>query len=87
MKLSVFPDLVKGVVPIDLLEYLENRNDIPKTTIDGVIARCNSFITGRINNFYNLSINAEKYITEIQNVTTSPRLNLKKLSFLYSYHQ
>ena len=58
MKLSVFPDLVKGLP--QLIQWnVRKIETISHDTIYGVIARCNSFITDRINNFYNLAIDAE----------------------------
>ena len=58
MKLSEFPDLVKGLSQL-ISWNIWKIGTISQDPIDGVIARCNSFITDRINNFYNLAIDAE----------------------------
>ena len=58
VKLSVFPDLVKGLS--QLIDWnIWKIGTISQDPIDGVIARCNSFITDRIHNFFNLAIDAE----------------------------
>ena len=55
VKLSVFPDLVNGLSQL-ISWNIWKIGTISQDPIGGVIARCNSFITDRINNFYNLAI-------------------------------